>query len=40
MGRQGDEEVSAGELAALLGTIPYELVVGISPRVPRVERNA
>ena len=39
MGAQGDSEVSAGELAALLGTIPYEVVVGVSPRVPRVERD-
>jgi len=39
MGRQGDAEVTASELAALLGTIPYEVLVGISPRVPRVERN-
>ena len=35
LGRQGDEEVSAAEWAALLGTIPYEIVCGIGPRVPR-----
>ncbi len=35
LGRQGDEEVGAAEWAALLGTIPYEIVCGIGPRVPR-----
>ena len=35
IGRQGDEEVTAGELAELAGTIPYEVVCGISLRVPR-----
>jgi alanine racemase len=36
IGRQGTEEVSADELAAKLGTINYEVVSGISHRVPRV----
>ncbi|MGE5219750.1 MAG: alanine racemase [Chloroflexota bacterium] len=42
IGRQGSEEVSADELAAKLGTINYEIVTGISHRVPRitVENNA
>jgi alanine racemase len=35
IGRQGDEEVAAAELAELAGTIPYEIVCGISDRVPR-----
>jgi len=35
LGRQGDETVSAGELAELSGTIPYEIVTRISERVPR-----
>ena len=35
IGRQGDEEVTAVELAELAGTIPYEIVCGISERVPR-----
>ena len=35
IGRQGDEEVAAAELAELAGTIPYEIVCGISERVPR-----
>lgn len=36
IGRQGDEEVTAGELAELIGTIHYEIVCNISSRVPRV----
>lgn len=36
LGRQRDEEITAGEWAAVLGRIPYEVVCGISPRVPRL----
>jgi alanine racemase len=36
LGRQGRESVSAAETAALRGTIPYEVLCGISSRVPRV----
>jgi len=36
IGRQGDESVTADELAAVLGTINYEIVTGISRRVPRL----
>jgi len=36
IGRQGEEEVKADELAEKLGTINYEIVTGISARVPRV----
>jgi alanine racemase len=35
LGRQGGESVGAGEWAERLGTIPYEITCGISPRVPR-----
>jgi alanine racemase len=35
LGRQGDETVTATEWAARLGTIPYEIVCNIGPRVPR-----
>ena len=35
IGRQGDEEVTADELAARLGTINYEIVTGIAQRVSR-----
>lgn len=35
LGRQGDEEITAADWAARLGTISYEIVCGIGPRVPR-----
>ncbi|MEX0834355.1 MAG: alanine racemase [Actinomycetota bacterium] len=35
IGRQGDEEITSDELAGLAGTISYELLCGISARVPR-----
>jgi alanine racemase len=36
IGRQGDEEVTAEEWAELTGTIAYEVLTGIGPRVPRL----
>ena len=36
IGRQGDEEITAAEWAARLGTIPYEVVVTLSKRIQRV----
>lgn len=36
LGRQVGLEVSAEELAAHMGTIPYEVLTSIGPRVPRV----
>jgi alanine racemase len=36
IGRQGDAEIRAEEIAARLDTINYEVTCGISPRVPRV----
>lgn len=36
IGRDGDEEITADELASLYGTIGYEVVCGISKRVPRI----
>lgn len=36
LGRQGDEEISADEMAKLIGTISYEVFCAISARVPRV----
>jgi len=36
IGRQGDLEISADEVAGLLGTISYEVLCRIGPRVPRV----
>jgi alanine racemase len=39
IGRQGDEEISVDEVAALMGTINYEVVCMITGRVPRVYKN-
>ena len=39
VGRQGDEEVSAWELAANAGTVAYEIVARIGARVPREYRG-
>ncbi|MDH3420574.1 MAG: alanine racemase [Gammaproteobacteria bacterium] len=36
IGRQGEETITADELAAKLGTINYEIVTRIAERVPRV----
>ncbi len=40
IGCQGEEEVTADELAGLLGTINYEVVTAISQRVPRIVVSA
>ncbi len=39
IGRQGDEEISAWELAVRLDTIAYEITCGLSARLPRVYIN-
>ena len=36
LGRQGGEMVDAEEWARLCGTISYEILCGIGPRVPRL----
>ena len=36
IGRQGEEEITAEEVGELCGTISYEILCGISARVPRV----
>jgi alanine racemase len=36
LGSQEGQEISAWDMARLCGTIPYEILCGISPRVPRV----
>ncbi len=36
IGRDGEERITADELASLYGTIGYEVVCGISKRVPRI----
>lgn len=40
IGRQGDEEVSADELAGLLGTINYEITCMLNKRLPRIYLNS
>ncbi|HEV3264025.1 MAG TPA: alanine racemase [Acidimicrobiales bacterium] len=40
IGRQGGEEITATEWADRLGTINYEVVCGIGPRVPRLAVGA
>lgn len=35
-GRQGDEAIRVSDLAALAATLPYEILIGIGRRVPRV----
>ena len=39
IGRQGAEEITAGELAARAGTIPWEIFTGLTTRVARVYRG-
>jgi len=36
LGRQGEEEILAAELAGKAGTIAWEIFTGIGPRVERV----
>jgi alanine racemase len=36
IGRSGREQISAGALAALAGTIVYEVVARINPEIPRI----
>ncbi len=36
IGRDGENVITADELAAMYGSIGYEIVCGISPRVPRI----
>jgi alanine racemase len=35
IGEQGGDRIRAEDLASLLGTIGYEIVCGVGPRVPR-----
>lgn len=36
IGQDGEEFISADDLASLVGTINYEIVTGISAHVPRI----
>ena len=40
VGRRGDVEVSIAELAAAVGTLPYELLCLLGLRLPRVARRS
>lgn len=40
IGRQGNEAITAADLADQLGAIPYEVLCAIGPRVPRLYREA
>ena len=35
-GRDGEEEISAADLAGMAGTIAYEIICAVGHRVPRV----
>ena len=39
MGAQGSERITPDELAQLAGTIPYEIMLGFSPRVRTVREG-
>jgi alanine racemase len=36
IGQQGEETITAKDIAEWTGTIPYEVLCAISPRVPRL----
>ena len=40
IGRQGTEQITAADLAEWTGTIPYEILCAIGPRIPRRYRSA
>ena len=40
LGKQGQEEITAGELAQRWGTLNYEVVCGLADRLPRVYHSA
>ena len=39
MGKQGGEEITAGEIAGKIGSIPYEVLCSIGKRVPRIYKE-
>jgi alanine racemase len=39
IGKQKDDRILADELADRIGTIPYEVLCAVSPRVPRIYRS-
>jgi alanine racemase len=40
IGRDGGEEITIDEIAGWAGTLSYEILCGISKRVPRILRDA
>jgi alanine racemase len=36
IGKQGNQAISADDIAELCGTISYEVLTGISRRIPRI----
>ena len=40
LGKQGGDEISADEIADWIGTINYEVVTSIAPRIPRIFRGS
>lgn len=40
IGSQGDQSIAIEELSKLSGMIPYEILVGLNARIPRVYRNS
>ena len=36
LGKQGEEEITAADIARWAGTIPYEVLTNINTRVPRL----
>jgi alanine racemase len=38
IGRSGDQEITVDEVAARVETISYEILTGLTPRLPRLER--
>ncbi len=36
LGKDGEESISANDLASLVGTINYEIVTRINPLIPRI----
>jgi alanine racemase len=36
LGTQGSAAITAGDIAGILDTIPYEILCSIGPRVPRL----
>lgn len=40
VGRDGDALITVDDVAAQVGTIGYEILTGLSPRLPRVDRSS